>query len=127
MLHNTRLLALAFILTLPARAADWSPAGSLATARQAHTATLLPSGKVLVAGGENNSGSGPLASAELYDPATNAWSAAGSLATARRSHTATLLPSGKVLTAGGYNGSISRARSFTTSRTRRRSHRRSPI
>ena len=70
-----RLLALAFILTLPAQAGDWSAAGSLATARKWHTATLLPSGKVLVAGGHN--GSVYLASAELYNPATNTWSAAG--------------------------------------------------
>src|SRR5438094_133383 len=39
--------------------------GSLATARDDQTATLLPNGKVLVAGGYNGS---PLASAELYDP-----------------------------------------------------------
>ena len=46
-----------------------------------HTATLLPNGKVLVAGGYGNSGY--LASAELYDPATGTWTATGSLATAR--------------------------------------------
>jgi len=80
----------------------WSAAGSLVTARQYHTATLLPSGKVLVAGGWDSS-SGYLASAELYDPATNTWSVAGSLATARQHHTATLLPSGKVLVVGGSN------------------------
>lgn len=45
-------------------AGTWSATGSMATARDFHTATLLPTGKVLVAGGE-----GPLASAELYDPA----------------------------------------------------------
>ena len=77
----------------------WTATGSLGTARYAHTATLLPSGKVLVAGGYNNSGS--LSSAELYDPATGTWTATGSLGTARDSHTATLLPSGKVLVAGG--------------------------
>ena len=45
----------------------WTPTGSLNTARTNHTATLLPNGRVLVAGGL---GSGALASAELYDPAT---------------------------------------------------------
>ena len=67
-----------------------------------HTATLLPNGKVLVAGGYN---SGYLTSAELYDPASGSWSATGSLNTARQAHTATLLPNGKVLVAGGDNGS----------------------
>ena len=47
----------------PARA--WAPAGSPATAREYHTATLLSNGKVLVAGGDN--GSTTLANAELYD------------------------------------------------------------
>jgi len=78
----------------------WSAAGSLATARYYHTATLLPSGKVLVAGGSSASG-GSLASAELYDPGTNTWTAAGSLATTRDDFSATLLPNGKVLVAGG--------------------------
>jgi hypothetical protein len=55
--------------------------GSLATPRDAHTATLLLNGKVLVAGGDN--GGTVLASAELYDPATGMWTATGSLSTAR--------------------------------------------
>src|SRR5437667_2544970 len=76
--------------------------GSLATARDYQTVTLLPNGKVLVAGGYNGS---PLASVELYDPATGTWTATGSLATARYAHTATLLPNGKGLVAGGNNGS----------------------
>ena len=65
-----------------------------------HTATLLPNGKVLVAGG-CGIGSHSLSSAELYDPATGSWSGTGSLGTARSEHTATLLPNGKVLVAGG--------------------------
>jgi N-acetylneuraminic acid mutarotase len=81
---------------------SWSPAASMATARGAHTATLLSSGKVLVTGGSNSS---VLASAEVYDPATNSWASAGSMATGRNAHTATLLPSGKVLVAGGFNTS----------------------
>ena len=80
----------------------WSPAGSLATARYLQTMTLLPSGKVLVAGGYN---SGYLNSAQLYDPVSNTWSAAGSLANARYYHTATLLSSGKVLVVGGRGNS----------------------
>jgi WD40 repeat protein len=76
--------------------------GSLVTARWLHTATLLPNGQVLVAGGQD-SNANVLASAELYDPASGTWTATGSLATARFNHTATLLPNGKVLVAGGYD------------------------
>ena len=80
--------------------------GSLATARSNYTATLLLNGKVLIAGGitESNYGSIPLASAELYDPASGTWTATGSLVTSRSQHTATLLPNGKVLVVGGTSG-----------------------
>ena len=44
----------------------WTDTGSLNTARFIHTATLLPNGKVLVAGGFGSNGFA-LASAELYD------------------------------------------------------------
>ena len=74
---------------------------AFATGRYYHTATLLPNGKVLVAGGNFTGTGGALASAELYDPASGTWTATGSLATARYAHTATLLPNGKVLVAGG--------------------------
>jgi N-acetylneuraminic acid mutarotase len=80
----------------------WRATGELVTARAGHTATLLPDGQVLVAGGYE--GHVTLASAELYDPATETWTATGSMATARSAHTATLLPNGQVLVAGGYNG-----------------------
>ena len=69
-------------------------------ARSTHSATLLPSGKVLVAGGFDGS---PISSTELFDPATVTWTPAGGMGFARRSHTATLLPNGKVLVAGGEN------------------------
>ena len=86
-----------------AQAASWSPASSMTTARVAHTATRLANGKVLVAGG----GAGlfaSLASAELYDPASNTWSSAGSMSIARSGHTATLLAGGKILVTGGASG-----------------------
>ena len=82
----------------------WTPTGSLNTARRDHTATLLPSGKVLVAGGYNVSSF--VNTAELYDPAAGTWTPTGSLNTARYGHTATLLPNGKVLVAGGSNASV---------------------
>jgi Galactose oxidase, central domain len=75
--------------------------GSLAFPRDGHTATLLPSGKVLVTGGDSYPFSGLLASAELYDPASGTWSATSSLGAARSGHTATLLPDGNVLVAAG--------------------------
>src|SRR6266853_1898148 len=83
---------------------QFEPTGSLATAREHHTATLLPNGKVLVAGGSENAGA--LASAELYDPATGTWMTTGSLNDQRTSYTATLLPNGKVLVVGGYGRGI---------------------
>jgi Putative Ig domain/Galactose oxidase, central domain/Kelch motif len=82
----------------------WTATGNLANARVGHTATLLPNGMVLVAGGRDGSyDATPLA--ELYDPTSGTWSATGSLHTARYSHTATLLPNGMVLVAGGYDKS----------------------
>ena len=80
----------------------WSATGSLTTPRFNHTATLLPNGKVLVAGGSGTSS--PLSNAELYDPANATWSVTGTLTTARHLHTATLLPNGQVLVAGGFDG-----------------------
>jgi len=71
----------------------------MSTARIKHTATLLPNGQVLAAGGVNSTGF--LTSAELYDPTTGKWTTSGSMTTARGEHTATLLPNGDVLVAGG--------------------------
>ena len=80
----------------------WTTAGAstLSAARYSHTATLLPDGKVLVAGG-TEIGVGNLSSAELYDPIAGTWTTTGPMNAARMQHTATLLPNGKVLVAGG--------------------------
>jgi hypothetical protein len=77
----------------------------LSSARHDHTATLLPNGKVLIAGGSNNNIYLP--AAEVYDPATNAWASAGFMSSARDVPTAILI-SGKVLVAGGFtaNGTL---------------------
>ena len=81
-------------LTIPFR-----PTGSLSVARRYHTATPLPNGKVLVAGGV---GSSYLSSAAMYNPSNGAWTATGSMTAARGYHTATSLQDGRVLVAGGY-------------------------
>ena len=92
------LLALTLLLRPGARleaAPSWTGAGAgvLNAARRQHTATLLPNGKVLVAGGDNGVS---LATAELYDPLTGTWAATGNMAAARARHTATLLPDGTI-------------------------------
>jgi len=79
---------------------SWAPTGSLGSKRAYHTATLLSTGNVLVAGGEDGNGRS-LASAELYDPSSGNWAPTGSLNTSRSSHTSTLLSDGRVLAASG--------------------------
>jgi Galactose oxidase, central domain len=78
----------------------FSSVGSMNSTRAYHTATGLQNGKVLVVGGLNSINT-PLASAEIYDPATKTFTATGSMTTGRWLHTATLLANGKVLIAGG--------------------------
>ena len=74
--------------------------------RSAHTATLLPNGLVLIAGGDNATNPA-LATAELYDPATGLFTPlASSLNVARYAHTATLLANGRVLLTGGLDSSF---------------------
>jgi hypothetical protein len=92
------LLLLSFLSTVVQAQTNFTSTGSLTTARYNHTATLLPNGLLLVAGGYNYS---YIASSELYNPATGTWATTGSLNTARQNHTATLLPNGLVLVAGG--------------------------
>ena len=75
----------------------FTPTGSMITARSGHTATLLPSGKVLIVGGGTSS-------AELYEPSTGSFTATGNMITPRRWHSATLLADGRVLIAGGFIG-----------------------
>ena len=80
----------------------FSATGSMGTARADHSATLLPSGKVLIAGGyERALPDMILASAELYDPTAGTFSPAGSMTTPRARHSAVLLPDGRVLIVGG--------------------------
>jgi hypothetical protein len=81
----------------------WTIAGTMTVPRFDGSTTVLPDGKVLIAGGNTMIGSaeGHTATAELYDPATGTFTATGSMNVPRMDHTATLLPNGKVLIAGG--------------------------
>ena len=79
--------------------------GAMAQPRYLHTATLLPDGRVLIAGGDgvrpadfNDHG---LRSMEIWDPATGAFSPLADLRIGRANHTATLLQDGSVLIVGG--------------------------
>ena len=81
-------VALCFFAAIPLSAhgdatGSFVASGSMNTPRSDHTATLLASGKVLVAGGYEGSGSGFSASAELFDPVTGSWSATGMMVDSR--------------------------------------------
>jgi len=94
------------------------PTGSMHHARIAHTATMLPDGRVLVAGGR---GAEVTATAEIYDPKTGVFTETGRMLTARYKHTAGVLPDGRVLVAGGsderdWHGTLSSAEIYDPQR-----------
>lgn len=80
------------------------PAPDMRAPRAAHTATPLPDGRVLVAGGFTSAASAAMG-AELFDPVRGTFVPLPRMVTLRHSHTATVLPDGKVLIAGGFAAS----------------------
>src|SRR5713226_6370394 len=99
-LVSVGLVASTAVPALARRSGTWTKTGSLNVARGEETATLLPNGQVLVAGGADYKWNG-YASAELYNPLTGKWTFTGSMNSPRLYHTATLLPNGQVLVVGG--------------------------
>ena len=77
----------------------WTLTGSLHDGRYAHTATLLPSGKVLVAGGYNSVSFSNVG--EIYDPATGVWTLTPPMNIGRSNLRTVLMPNGRVLVVGG--------------------------
>ena len=89
------------------RTGEWTPTGSMVTGREYAMSLLLPSGKVLVAGGAGSTGT--LDSAEIFDPnnptdpagAPGTWQATGSMKYLHAGTGLALLADGNVVVAGG--------------------------
>ena len=83
----------------------WTETGSLHQSRCLHSATLLPDGRVLVAGGATDQPPLPAqivtTTAEIYDPATGQWTPAAPMLHPRASFSAVLLPDGHVMAVSG--------------------------
>jgi sulfur relay (sulfurtransferase) complex TusBCD TusD component (DsrE family) len=80
--------------------------GAMVRIRHGHSATLLPNGKVLIAGGHDGSASDPYYwrysdTTEVFDPVTRRFTLSVNLARSRSGHTATLMNDGRILMAGG--------------------------
>jgi hypothetical protein len=116
MTRSRLLVVIVITITFAIAAAAFYPsqpitdhAGSIVTAapmlapRSGHSATLLPDGKVLIAGGMRRN-QDFYKSAELYDPATGKFQPTGEMSVARVGQIAVLLRTGKVLIAGGWVG-----------------------
>ncbi len=99
---TARVLALLLWTIANAHAAPgWNVGPFMLNPRAEASATPLPDGRILIAGGIN--GGSPKNSAEIFDPRTNSFSGTGNMTRPRALHTAVLLPNGKVLVAGGNN------------------------
>jgi hypothetical protein len=99
-------ISIALSTSLPAGAAppgEFRVVGSLSVTRVWSTATLLASGKVLVAGGwtQQQNRNVSLASCELFNPTTDRFTATGRMQIDRMWHTAVRLRDDRVLILGG--------------------------
>ncbi len=85
---------------------SWSAIANMAVSRSAHTATLVPNGRVIVAGGTSGSILTPssVASVQEFNPTTNAWRSLSSLQAARAGHGAAVTTDGLLVIFGGAGG-----------------------
>jgi hypothetical protein len=85
----------------------WSFTGNMNIRRQEAIALLLPTGKVLIASGNNVNQQYGIAQSEIYDPSTGAFTLSGKMTSARAGFSANLLLNGQVLAAGGCGNQLS--------------------
>jgi hypothetical protein len=108
-----------FVLTTPLASAElydpvsgaFSPTAAMNTGHTAHTATLLPNGRVLITGGFKTYSDGyeSLNNAEIYDPVTGSFKATDPMNVTRFWHSATALSDGSVLITGGIGADLTLA------------------
>ena len=89
----------------------FTPAGRMTTPRADHSATLLPNGKILIAGGVSYYIGAALTAVELYDPSGGTFTPTGNMTIGRSRHSSTLLNNGQVLITGGYSNGVGAQRS----------------
>jgi hypothetical protein len=97
------LLLLSAPPATPQSTATFTSTGNMHVPRYGHSSTLLPDGRVLIAGGVEQCSIGCTggATAELYDPSTGVFSPTGNMTAPRSGHFAVLLPDGTVYIVGG--------------------------
>ena len=86
----------------------WQSFG-MANARVLHSATRLPDGRVVVAGGAQGTLLAPVSidAVDIFNPATNTWSPSTVLSQPRAGHVAQLLPDGTLVLFGGQGATTS--------------------
>ena len=77
----------------------WIPANDFGSIPVDAASTVLPDGRLVVAGGTTDGQR--VAGVAIYDPASETWQPAGGMTQARAGHSATALEDGRVLIAGG--------------------------
>lgn len=100
MTRKLKIFSFLITLLLFASTSVYAVGTAFLTNRVGNTVTLLPSGDILVTGGQNQTGV-PMASVELYEASKATFRTVGNMEVERSSHTATLLPDGRVFIFGG--------------------------